>query len=42
MRLTVVACILHTAQTKQEDLLLLREDQCADALFVAHSGARER
>ena len=36
MRLAVVVCILHTTTAKQEDLLLLREDQCADALFVAH------
>ena len=32
----VVACILRSAFTKQEDTLLLREDQCGDALFVAH------
>ena len=37
MRLTIVACILHTAAAKQADTLLLREDQCDDALFVAHS-----
>ena len=36
MRLAIVVCILHTTTAKQEDLLLLREDQCADALFVAH------
>ena len=36
MRLAIVACLLRSAFTKQEDLLLLREDQCADALFVAH------
>jgi hypothetical protein len=31
----VTVCILHAA-AKQEDTLLLREDQCDDALFVAH------
>ena len=36
MRLAALVCILHTTTAKQEDLLLLREDQCADALFVAH------
>ena len=36
MRLTIVACILRSAFTKQADTLLLREDQCDDALFVAH------
>ena len=32
----VVACVLHTTTAKQADTLLLREDQCGDALFVAH------
>ena len=36
MRLAALVCILHTTTAKQEDLLLLRDDQCADALFVAH------
>ena len=36
MRLAIVACLLRSAFTKQEDLLLLRDDQCDDALFVAH------
>ena len=31
-----VVCILHAAAAKQADTLLLREDQCDDALFVAH------
>ena len=35
MRLAAVVCILHATTARQEDLLLLREDQCADALFVA-------
>ena len=36
MRLSIVVGILHTTTAKQEDLLLLRDDQCGDALFVAH------
>ena len=36
MRLAIVACLLRSAAARQEDLLLLREDQCDDALFVAH------
>ena len=36
MRLAIVACLLQSAFTKQADTLLLREDQCDDALFVAH------
>ena len=32
----VVVCLLQSAFTKQADTLLLREDQCDDALFVAH------
>ena len=36
MRLAIVACLLQSAFPKQADTLLLREDQCDDALFVAH------
>ena len=36
MRLAALACIAMHAAAKQEDLLLLRDDQCDDALFVAH------
>lgn len=36
MRLAAVVCVLHFTTARQEDLLLLREDQCDDALFVAH------
>ena len=36
MRRALVACLLHTTTAKQADTLLLREDQCGDALFVAH------
>ena len=31
MRLAAVVCVLHFTTARQEDLLLLREDQCADA-----------
>ena len=36
MRLALVACLLRSAFTNQADTLLLREDRCGDALFVAH------
>ena len=36
MRHAIVVCILHATAAKQADTLLLREDQCDDALFVAH------
>ena len=36
MRRAPVACLLRSAFPKQADTLLLREDQCGGALFVAH------
>ena len=36
MRRALVACLLRSAFPKQADTLLLREDQCGGALFVAH------